>query len=182
MATSDRNSKWKGLVPKVLDNRRRRSVKRREWKDFDDLECDVLFDIADSGKSYEDIDNEYNLKDTIRKGSKSFILKCISLSLTNGKENAEEKFFPLFMLIDKMISRKDIFVKKLTRTSIYESALIDIIHMGDSDSLMMALEKLTEHHKLLKDNNNALVTACRKNKLELVLPLVSVGYRYVIHG
>ena len=182
MATIHRNSKWKGLVPKVLDNRRRKSVKRREWKDFDDLECDILFDIADNGKSYEDIDNEYDLKDTIRKGSKSFILKCISLSLTNGKENAEEKFFPLFMLIDKMISTKEVFVKKLTRASIYESALIDIIHAGDSDSLIMALEKLTEHHKLLKDNNNVLVTACRKNDLELVLPLVSVGYRYVIHG
>ena len=182
MATIDKDSKWKGLVPKVLDHRKRKSVKRREWRDFDDLECDILFDLADNGKSYEDIQNEHNLKDAIRKGSKSFILKCISSSLTNGKENAEEKFFPLFMIIDKMISRRDILVKKLTRASIFVSALFAIIDEGDCESLMMVLEKLTEHHKLLKDNNNVLVMACRKDKLELVLPLVSVGYRYVINN
>ena len=188
MSAIDRHSKWDVVasgIPKVLERIKRKSVKRREWNHFSDDEVDVLFDLEDNSKSFADVSSDYDLKDVIRNGSTSFIIKCISATLKNGKENAEEKFHNLFMSIDAMISEKEISEKlrkreeeKLTKTKIYESALMDVIDVDDSDSLEMVLEKLTGHHNLLdKDNNAVLIKACKTSKIDLVLPLVSVGYR-----
>ena len=171
------NSKWKNLVPKVLDNKRRTSEKRRGWKDFTDDQIEVLFDLESSEISYEDIKEKHDLKDAIRNGSRSFTLECFSAILRNGKENIDDKFFSLFTKVNELISKGKILDKTLTSDAILDSSLLELVEIEDSDSLKLILNKLSKHHSLSKDNNIVLKSACKKNHLELVLPLVSVGYR-----
>ena len=171
------NNKWKNLVQKQVSTNRRKCAKRREWKTFNDLEIDLLFDLGNNSISNEFIEEKYDMKDIIKNGSKSFILQCISVSLKNGKENLEDKFFPFFENIDKVISKSKVKDKTLTRKIIYETTLLDLVENEDSDSLKNVLDKLHGHHNILKDNNIVLIAACKKNLQELVLPLISAGYR-----
>ena len=171
------NSKWKNLVPKVLDSKERTNEKRREWKDFTDDQIEVLFDLESSAISYEDVKEKHDLKDVMRNGSRSFILECFSAIIRKGKENIDDKFFSLFSKVNEQISKGKIKDKTLKTDKILETALLELVEIEDSDSLKLILNKLSKHNNFLKDNNAALISACRKNQLELVLPFVSVGYR-----
>ena len=171
------NSKWKNLVPKVLDSKERTNEKRREWKDFTDDQIEVLFDLESSAISYEDVKEKHDLKDVMRNGSRSFILECFSAIIRNGKENIDDKFFSFFTKVNELKANGKLQDKTLSSDVILDSALLRLVEIEDSDSLKLILNKLSKHNNFLKDNNDVLISACRKNQLDLVLPLVSVGYR-----
>ena len=188
MASSNQKEKWKVLVEKELDNTRRKNrIIPREWQEFSDLEREVLADLEDYSVTYDSIVEKYDLKDLMRNGTKSFTLQCVYMTIKNGQQNLDDKLVRLFEQIDNWIVKD--YVRGLRRSEFHQSVLLNLVENEDSESLKMMLSIISpltfngmqstfnREHRYPDDNHLALMMACRKNKIELVLPLVSAGYR-----
>ncbi len=181
--------KWRDVVDKAIRISRSRSI-RHEWKNFTGDRVLLLQDLADTQVSFDSIVAKFNVVGFLRR-EEEFSRQCLHVCLE--RQQLDEKFFPMFELIEKAIRNSSFTFdgnpdpaknfKKLCDISIAK-----IVELDDVRTLEELLANL---HGFERDplygyvrnawgsNCPALKAACRKNHFEMVKALVSCGYRIV---
>ena len=196
-------NRWQVLVQRaVSEDHRNNRIVSNEWQAFTKKEVDLLLQINDANTTIESIKCRTDFLQILQNGSSKFLEQCLLTSMGVNRKYFEERFLPLFHLVETWIM--DGIIISIDRDKLVQSLLLHVVENEDESCLKMLLSTTSpefrqrmnispaksnsEPHGILAtdasmkypDNNcNVLMRACDKNNFDLVRILILAGYRSV---
>ena len=196
-------NKWQILVQRaVSEDHRNNRIVSNEWQGFTKIEVDLLLQINDANTTIESIKGRNDFLHNLENGSSKFLEQCLITSMGVNHQYFEEKFLPLFHLVEKWIM--DGIIMSIDRDKLVQSLLLHVVENEDESCLKMLLSTTSHEFRqrmnispatnnseqlgILEadtsikypDNNSLLLMrACEKDNFDLVRILILAGYRSV---
>ena len=196
-------NRWQVLVQRAIsENHRNNRIVSNDWQGFTKKEVDLLLQINDPNTTIESIKCQNDFLEILGNGSSKFVEQCLFTSMGINRQYFEEKFLPLFQLVEQLVL--DGVIMSVGREKLVQSLLLHLVENEDLICLKMLLsatshefrkrmnispaQNTSEQEGILTTNtsvkypdNNCIILmrACAKNNFELVRILILAGYRSV---
>ena len=194
--------RWKTLVQRALNQDSRMDmIVSNEWQKYSKPEIDLLVQLNDPEIALDSIKSQCDILQILQNGKFEFIEQCLITSMGMEHYHFNNRFLPLFALIDKwvidgllpnckrerivhslllhLIENEDIHRIKLllsNKSNVYhvKSNEVSDQNVEDDDASRLAHNDYTEYPET---NSDLLIRACEKNNFELIQALILAGYR-----
>ena len=192
--------RWKTLVQRALNQDSRMDmIVLNEWQKYSKPEIDLLVQLNDPEISLDSIKSQCDILQILQNGKFEFIEQCLITSMGMEHYHFNNRFLPMFALIDKWVI--DGLLPNCKRERIVHSLLLHLIENEGTHRLKLLLSDknyvahnrsndlpdqniedkdatrlgyYTEHPEI---NSDLLIRACEKNNFELIQVLISAGHR-----
>lgn len=177
-------SKWQDVVDRAVTNFRKNVFVKHEWKKFSDEEIGILRCFADQQQTFAEIRSQWDLLGYFN-NDPNFATHCLWICLETHQYQG--KFMDLFkymqvMIVDQVLHLLPQSANLGQMDTLYDAAFMKLVDLEETTDLANMLANAHDPNnqnglKSVKDNNPALVKACRKDNFDLVRLFVAFGYR-----
>ena len=191
--------RWQSLVHRAVSHERKvNRIGSHPWKQFKEDEIDVLLQLEDSDVNIDTILKDDDFRNVLQNASSKLIEQCLWTSMGTNREWFQDKFLPLYNLLETWIVEG--IIMAMTTHELIEAVLLHLIESEDANCTQLLLSNTSHHYhpkthvyptgsmsddKLAKaetenfkeSNSIVLMRACERNNFDIVRLLILAGYR-----